>query len=217
MGVPVASPHIGQVLCYLNAIFKLSTELMNGGKDMSTALREAWKDAETKTVHFHDQVSIAIHTPECRAMTAPDLQERARPASSSKGDGRAPQGAQLALEDGHVNASAKTAKNRAKRLKQKAHIADLRAVVKDKHKPGGKPSGRLAILDKDRGNGGGAKGKGKGKAGKQKDKMDSGESICFNWNKGKPCVVQDCPHKHVCRICESDSHAAKDHTAANSK
>ena len=77
VGQPIASPHIGHVLCYLHAILKSTTDSMNDGMDMDLAMMTAWKDAGTKTVHFHDAVTIAINTPECRALSAPDLQERA--------------------------------------------------------------------------------------------------------------------------------------------
>ena len=46
-GLPIASPHIGHVLCYLHAIFKKTAEDMNEGIDMDQALRGAWKDRDT--------------------------------------------------------------------------------------------------------------------------------------------------------------------------
>ena len=62
-------------------------------------------------------------------------------------------------------------------------------------------NGMFALKDVDRA-GGKAAGKGKGGKNKLKDKTDAGESICFNWAKGKPCHSTPCPHKHCCRICE---------------
>ena len=198
-GLPIASPHIGHVLCYLHAIFKKTAEDMNEGMDMDQALRGAWKDRDTKTIYFHDAVALSINTAECRALTAPDLQERSRAQSSTKGDGAPTR--RVSIDNGGDAATSKAAKNRAKRLKQKAKVADLRAVAKKTGGPGAKVNGMFALKDADRGPGGKAAGKGKGKN-KFKDKTDAGESICFNWAKGKPCHTSPCPHKHCCRICE---------------
>ena len=110
----------------------------------------------------------------------------------------------MALENVGTSTSEKTARNKAKRLKQKARLADLKAVVKGTHKPGGKQK-VLAIMDGSATGGGGAAakpaGKGKGK-GKLKSQTEAGESICFNWAKGTACHTTPCPHKHCCRICE---------------
>jgi len=208
VGNPIASPHIGHVLCYLRAILKSTTESMNEGNDMDTAMRAAWKNSEMKTVHFHDAVTIAINTPECRALTAPDLQERARPPAPTKDSSSSRTGV-LALDNGPPSASEKTARNKAKRLKQKAKIADLKAVAKGAQKPGGKHK-VLAIMDGSLGGAAAKPAKGKGKGVKLKAQTDAGESICYNWAKGTACNKTPCPHKHCCRICEGP-HKTADH------
>ena len=131
----------------------------------------------------------------------PTSKERAKPPAPSKGDGS--RASVLALDNG--GQTAKSTKNKNKRVKQKAQLAELRAVAKGAQKPGGKPK-LLAIKDTDANKG---KGKGKGK-GKLKEKTDAGESICFNWAKGKDCHTTPCPHKHCCRICEGN-HITADH------
>ena len=101
-----------------------------------------------------------------------------------------------------------------KKLRKKAHEAELKEAGRQAAGKGGKrkilalQNGGVGDSARSSGPGVVKKPKGKGR-GKLKDNTDNNESICFNWWKGKPCHTNPCPHKHVCRICEGP-HQEKD-------
>ena len=149
-------------------------------------------------VHFLNVVSVGINSSECRACTAPDMCDRikAKPVDNQRAPGKV---------QPPTTTKGQTAK--AKKLRKKARDAELKEAGRAAQQGDGGGRKRKAPLALK--NGGvvdGAqrppKGKGKGKKAKMKDSTDAGESICFNWAKGKPCHTTPCPHKHCCRICE---------------
>ena len=197
-GNVVATPHIGQVIAFDYQIRKRVADSMNSGVDMEAAFTEAKGDTETRMVHFLNVVSVGINSSECRACTAPDMCDRikAKPIDTQRAPGKV---------QPPTTTKGQTAK--AKKLRKKARDAELKEAGRAAQQGNGGDRKRKAPLAlKNGGVGDGAqkppKGKGKGKKAKMKDSTDAGESICFNWAKGKQCHTTPCPHKHCCRICE---------------
>ena len=73
--VPLACPHIGQVLQYDLAIRELQARLMKGGLDFKASLERAMADEDTRILHFTTAFGMEAHTAQCRALTAPGLNE----------------------------------------------------------------------------------------------------------------------------------------------
>ena len=53
----------------------LQIKLMNSGKDFKSALDLAIADPDTRMLYFTTPFGIEANTPECKALTAPALQE----------------------------------------------------------------------------------------------------------------------------------------------
>ena len=98
-----------------------------------------------------------------------------------------------------------------KKLKANAKLAEVKALANAQARGGGKGQKRfLALPNGGVGDAGNKKHKGGGKGqGKKKDRTAAGLTICFNWNKGKACSGDNCPHAHVCQYCEGDHRATE--------
>ena len=122
-GQALSTPTINHVIAYDLQIRKKVAEQMNLGHDMAAALAHAQGDPELRQVHFLSPVSIAINTPDCRACTAPCLEDRARPQSvkTKATDGG---GASASAGDGTA-VGTKAAKSKAKRSKRASKAKQL--------------------------------------------------------------------------------------------
>ena len=74
-GVPLACPHIGQVMAYDQAIRDLQPELMKTVTDFQKALEQAMADHDTRMLHFTTPFGMEANTQACKALTAPGLNE----------------------------------------------------------------------------------------------------------------------------------------------
>ena len=157
---------------------------------------------------FITNLTVSILTAECRACTAPGVQE-----SMAINGLRPPRSTLADSSSGHqlrdVTAPGdKSEKNRARKLRAKAKAAESKALANSANK-GGSQKRALELQNGGVGDSRGAKrqkGEGKGKNGKgpkKHDKTKDGLSICFNYGKGK-CTNAACPHQHVCQICEGE-------------
>ena len=191
-------------MAYDFQIRKRVADQMNQGVDIEKALTDARSDQELRMVHFINPVAISINSPECRACSAPGLCDRVKAHSQLQDAPRPPSGSQPS----GAQPSVKAAAAKAKKLRKKAREAELKQLGRAALDNSGPGKRKLQALQN--GGVGGStrppppanpakrqKGSGKGKL---KDKTDNDESICFNWNKGKPCTSNPCRHKHVCRI-----------------
>ena len=77
-------------MVYDAAIRAMVCDLMNEGIDIKEAYQRAMKHDETRSVNFITQVTVSILTPECRACSAPGLQES---LAVTNGPAKAPGGA----------------------------------------------------------------------------------------------------------------------------
>ena len=151
---------------------------------------------------FITNVTASILTPECRACTAPGIQE------SMAINGHRPRGNAIADSAGGTDGGNKAGQNRARKLRAKAKAAESRALANWANKDGGRKRS-LELMNGGVGDSRGGKkqkgeGKGKGDKGpKKRDKTKDGLSICFNYNKGK-CTIAGCVHQHVRQLCEGD-------------
>jgi hypothetical protein len=198
-GQPVATPALKHVLIYDYAIRQRVADNMNSGTGIKMAFAEATADIDTRLTHFFGNVQLDIGSAACRAISAPGL---SAPKSTSKGNSGQPT---KAIDNN--NDDDKAARNKAKRLRNKANKAQKAAAAsKGNVAPPVKKAGKVKALQNG-GVGDGSKGAGKnaGKnAGKPKllDTTAEGEMICFKWNFSKDCVDgAACTKKHVCRIC----------------
>ena len=150
---------------------------------------------------FITNVTVSILTPECRACTAPGVQE------SMAINGHRPQGKAIADATGGADGGDRAAKNRARKLRAKAKASEAKALAANGGNRGGTQKRALELQNGGVGDSRGGKkqkgdGKGKGDKGpRKKDKTKDGLSICFNYNKGK-CTSAACVHQHVCQLCE---------------
>ena len=200
---PLACPSIRQVLVYDQAIRELAAKLMKGGRDFKSAMEAAMGDTDTRMLNFTTPFGMEAHTAECKALTAPALQEiYAKLPAVPKGQKRP-----LALEDGSFIAGQSVSAKKRARAK----------VNKDKKKTdqgkGTGPKKHLAILDGSIGGGGTGgkskakgkdKGKGKTKSGIPKgikSKTADGKGVCFAHNKGERCAEEPCTFAHTCWWC----------------
>ena len=201
---PLACPHIGQVLQYDLAIRELQARLMKGGLDFKASLERAMADEDTRILHFTTAFGMEAHTAQCRALTAPGLNEIY--GNLNRG-GKRPHSE---VEQGDKTTLSASAKKRAK-LAEKKKIAKDGPPAQGALQP---PPQQLALHDrkgKDKG-----KGKGKGKGGGSgiprgiKSKDANGGGICFAYNKKERCVQEPCNFTHACWWCLSADHAGQD-------
>ena len=183
--MPLACPHIGQVLQYDQAMRDLQARLMKGGMDFKAALEASMADSDTRTLHFTTAFGMEAHTAPCRALTAPGLNEiyanlprgQKRNALSDAGGGAQSQ---------EVSAAAKK-RARVAEKKKKAQ-ADSHA-----HRAIAAPPAALAIEngrpDKKAGKGG-KEGKGKAIPKGIKSQTAEGKRVCFAYRKGDKCVQE---------------------------
>ena len=205
---PLSCPCVRQVCNYDQAIRELQIKLMKSGKDFKAALDLAIADPDTRMLYFTTPFGIEANTQECKALTAPALQEiYTRLPGVGKG-----QKLPLSLSDAPpppsnhetprpVSASAKKkAKQKAKKAAEAAAAAAAGAAVR-------RPNRVLAIQDAQRGttNAAGDDGKGKGKGKSRVPKgiksKANGRMVCFCYNRGEDCTKNPCYFLHVCWWC----------------
>ena len=220
-GIPISSPHLGQVLAYELAVRELAVKLMKGKMNWKAAMEAAMADNDTRMLNFTQRFGMESHLPECRALTAPGLSERFGHISNSspyppfRNAGLLK--ALLAQEEATSPSTQATGEKSAaakKRARAKANkkasaltgpaaplaILDGRLghVKKDAHKPGGKGTKSM---------GGGGKGGDadgippipKGITAKRDSKQ-----LCFAYNQRRNCKSTPCGFSHLCWWCGSD-------------
>ena len=196
---PIACPCIRQVRNYDMAIRELQHKLMKSGKDFKAALEAAMADPDTRMLTFTTPFSMEAHTQECKALTAPALQEIYAKLPGQRGQKREhevtyPPPPQVHAADRPISASAK------KKLKAKAKA---KAVADAAARAAAGSSHLLALKDAPRADKG--KGKGKGKLPKGiKTKTEDGKMVCYAYNKGEVCVQNPCGFAHVCWWCHGN-------------
>ena len=225
-GTPISTPTILHVIAYDFQIRKKMSEFMNLGTDFSTALDQAKADGEIRQVHFLAPVSIAINTPECRACTAPNINNNNKKAKPTAEPNSATTLTPAQIKKLKADARAegeRAAANKNKRLALGNGSATgtdnstLSARAKKRARQKANKDGAVPLALQNGGVGDGtsgtsSKGKGKGK-GKENDRLPDGTQICFNWNRGAPCKATPCPFAHVCLICHKTDHPKCRHEA----
>ena len=231
---PTASPSLRQVCNYDWNIRKLMVRLMKRNVDIKSALEQAMGDQDLRTLYFTTGFSMEANTAECKALSAPCLEEMHH--NLSRGSKR-----QLGSDGPASHAPGPAAGRTAKQLKRAENNKKKRAndkaalkAIKDQRAAGGGAAGGgaaplLAIKDQrggktgkgkgDKGAKGGGKGAKNGKTGTpagvvpagvyRKDPSD-GKMLCYAFSRKEKCVQDPCTFKHVCWWCVDPSHAGND-------
>ena len=205
---PISCPSVRQVCNYDQAVRDLQIKLMKSGKDFKSALDLAIADPDTRMLYFTTPFGIEANTPECKALTAPALQEiYTRLPGMGRGLKR-PLGLTDAPPPPTTHETARpvsaSAKKKAKQKAKKAAEAAAAAAAGGAHK---KPKPILALKDAPRGsaNSAGDNGKGKGKGNSRVPKgiksKQNGRTVCFCFNRGEDCTKNPCDFLHVCWWC----------------
>jgi hypothetical protein len=216
-GLPLASPHIGHILQYDQAIRNLQHRLVKAGTPFRQALEAALSDQDKRCLNFTIAFGMEAMSQPCRNLTAPGLREMYGVASGHKHAGAATKRGATALENGASASAPDDAKRAQKRARKKANAAAKKQAQKSTgFQPAQKaltvpPPPGLAIEDrKDRGGKSGKGGKGGKGAGKPplprgiKPKTDDGKLCCFACSKGEKCVETPCRFAHVCWWCHGN-------------
>ena len=199
LGNPIAGPHIGHVIGYDFKIRKEVADHMNEGIDIKTAFGKAMNCPALRLKSFLMPVSAAINDGECKALTAPALQEARFNLPGRTGAGK------RKLGDGDTRSAA--AKKKARRQDRHRALADANPNGKVKKDKGVGKGGRQLALQ----NGNVAPPpqahraqrppKGEGKA---RWKTADGKQICFAFNNGQICKIVPCSFAHVYQLCDGE-------------
>ena len=122
-----AGPHIGHFIGYDFKIRKMVADLMNEGTDIEAAFNEAMNCASLRLKSFLMPVSAAINDRECKALTAPALQEARFNLPGKAGGGK--------RKSDNGDARSAAAKKEARRQNRLRSLADANPNGKvGKHK-----------------------------------------------------------------------------------
>ena len=231
---PISSPSLRQVCNYDFQLRGLMTRLMRKKVDIKTALERAMNDQDTRTLYFTAGFTMESNTAECKALSAPCLEEMFTSLAGRRGSKRelgADGPTSSAPAVGKTAAQLKKAeKNKNKRAKK---AANQKAILDQQKASGAAPPAALAIMDiqkKSKGAKGGGKNgkatKGGGKAAKNAGKPavpagvvppgahrtdpTDGKPLCYAFSRKEKCVQEPCNFKHVCWWCLDATHAGND-------
>ena len=191
-GSPIAGPHIGHIIGFDFKVRQMVAVHMNEGLDIAKAFERAMECPQLRLKHFLMPVSASINDKECRALTAPALQEARFGLPRGNAQKRK-------ITDGGEDPMSAAAKKKARR---KAAMQALRDANPHGRPGGGKGQGKqgtsaqLALGDR-------APPPPRKGAGKNRSK--TGETrlkICYAYNNGQACRQTPCHFLHVCQICE---------------
>ena len=230
---PISSPSLRQVSNYDYHLRQLMSKLMRKNVDVKSALEQAMADQDTRTLYFTTGFTMESNTAECKALSAPCLEEMFTSLAGRRGSKRA------LGSDGPAPPPERTAtplKNAERNKKKKEQKKAAKALLDARRPAGAAPPGALAIKDIQGGGKTGKAAKGAGKTGKatkgagktgkaakgaavpagavpqgvyRKDPSDD-KPLCYAFSRKEKCVQDPCNFKHVCWWCLDPSHAGND-------